>query len=48
MAKAAGCRSIGVSWGYHPVKRLRESGAEHIVESFDELEDTLDTMFAPA
>lgn len=48
MAKAAGCRRIGVSWGYHSVKRLRDGGAEHIVESFGELEDVLDTMFAPA
>ncbi|HLS19620.1 MAG TPA: HAD-IA family hydrolase, partial [Paracoccaceae bacterium] len=48
MAKAAGCRRIGVSWGYHSVKRLRAGGAEHIVESFDELESVLDTMFAPA
>lgn len=48
MARAAGCRRIGVAWGYHSVARLREGGAEQIIESFDELEDALDMMFAPA
>lgn len=48
MARAAGCRRIGVSWGYHPVDRLRKGGAEQIIESFDELEDALEIMFQPA
>ena len=37
MARAAGCASIGVSWGNHPVEALRGAGAGHIIEHFDEL-----------
>lgn len=37
MARAAGVRAIGVSWGYHPVADLREAGAETIVDTFDQL-----------
>lgn len=48
MGRAAGCRTIGVSWGCHPVERLRQGGAERIIESFDELDDALQIMFAPA
>lgn len=41
MGKAAGCRTIGVNWGYHPVTELREAGANAIAESMDELEALL-------
>ena len=41
MAKAAGARAIGVSWGYHAVTALREAGAEAIVETYGELEALL-------
>ncbi len=37
MGRAAGTRTIGVNWGYHPVEELREAGADAIVESMDEL-----------
>lgn len=37
MGKAAGCRTIGVNWGYHPVAELREAGADMIAENMDEL-----------
>ena len=37
MARSAGVRRIGVTWGYHDHARLVESGAEHLVHSFDEL-----------
>jgi phosphoglycolate phosphatase len=37
MGKAAGCRTIGVNWGYHPVEELRSAGADFIAESMDEL-----------
>jgi phosphoglycolate phosphatase len=37
MARAAGVRSIGVSWGYHPVAALEEAGAEAIAISYEEL-----------
>jgi phosphoglycolate phosphatase len=32
MARAAGVRAIGVSWGYHPVAALRAAGAEVIID----------------
>jgi phosphoglycolate phosphatase len=37
MARAAGVRAIGVSWGYHPVADLRTAGADIIVDTFDQL-----------
>lgn len=42
MARAAGVRSIGVSWGYHPVHELTASGAGHIAETMDELHRALE------
>ncbi len=41
MGKAAGTRTIGVNWGYHPVDELRGAGADDIAESMDELEAIL-------
>jgi phosphoglycolate phosphatase len=37
MGRAAGCRTIGVGWGYHPLGELREAGADHLVETMEEL-----------
>lgn len=37
MAKAAGARAIGVSWGYHAPERLRAAGAEIVLDSFEDL-----------
>jgi phosphoglycolate phosphatase len=37
MGRAAGVRTIGVTWGYHTPDQLRTSGAERLVESYDEL-----------
>lgn len=37
MARAAGVRRIGVTWGYHDATRLTESGAQHLVQNYDEL-----------
>lgn len=34
MARAAGVRGIGVSWGYHPAERL---GGDFLIRSFSEL-----------
>ncbi len=44
MGKAAGCRTIGVGWGYHPAAELRNAGAGAIVESMEELSLTLKDM----
>lgn len=48
MARAAGCRALGVAWGYHPLDRIRAGGAEGIAESFEELETMLQVMCHPA
>ena len=37
MARSAGARAIGVSWGYHDVDRLRAAGADRVLGSFDDL-----------
>lgn len=37
MARAAGVRAVGVSWGYHPVAALREAGAQVIVDRLDQV-----------
>ncbi len=44
MGKAAGTRTIGVNWGYHPVDELRGAGADAIAESMEELEALLGGM----
>ncbi|HEY8579530.1 MAG TPA: HAD-IA family hydrolase [Beijerinckiaceae bacterium] len=35
MAKAAGVRAVGVSWGYHAADALTAAGAERVLESFE-------------
>ncbi len=44
MGRAAGCRTIGVSWGYHPIGELRAAGADVVAETMDELRHYLDDM----
>ncbi len=41
MARAAGVRAIGVSWGYHEAAALVEAGAERVIDSFEELDIAL-------
>jgi phosphoglycolate phosphatase len=42
MGRAAGCRTIGVGWGYHPLDELQEAGADHLVETMEELMEALE------
>jgi len=42
MGKAAGCMTIGVGWGYHPLDELRDIGADFVVETMDELKMALE------
>jgi phosphoglycolate phosphatase len=42
MARAAGCRAIGVAWGYHTPEELLAAGAEAVATSAAELEDLID------
>ncbi len=44
MGKAAGCCTIGVGWGYHPLDELREAGADHLVETMAELKAALEML----
>lgn len=41
MARNAGARAIGVSWGYHEPDRLLAAGAERVLGSFSELVEAL-------
>ncbi len=43
MARAAGMRGIGVSWGYHDAARL--AAAERIIDRFEDLPATLDDIW---
>jgi phosphoglycolate phosphatase len=42
MARAAGCRAIGVAWGYHAPEELLAAGAEAVAYSAAELEELID------
>ncbi len=42
MGVAAGCRTIGVGWGYHPLDELRAAGADDVVETMGELKAALE------
>ena len=37
MARAAGCRALGVAWGYHPADELTVAGAHAIADRVDHL-----------
>ncbi len=37
MARNAGVKALGVSWGYHPVEALRSVGAHDIADDFPQL-----------
>ena len=42
MARAAGCRAIGVAWGYHAPEELFAVGAEAVAETPAHLGELLD------
>jgi phosphoglycolate phosphatase len=44
MGRAAGCRTIGVGWGYHPLDELRDAGADMVVETMAQLAAALEAM----
>lgn len=41
MARRAGARALGVSWGYHPDSDLIEAGADHVARDFGDLMECL-------
>ena len=48
MGRAAGIRTIGVTWGYHPATALTRAGADALIDSFAALSETLDQLGVPA
>jgi phosphoglycolate phosphatase len=48
MARAAGVPAIGVAWGYHTREELRKSGADIVIESFDDLDHAIDKLIRNA
>ncbi|MBL4806868.1 MAG: HAD-IA family hydrolase [Rhodobacteraceae bacterium] len=46
MGRAAGFATIGVSWGYHPVDRIKAAGADLIIDDFAELDDALKKIWS--
>lgn len=48
MGRAAGCRTIGVNWGYHDRQRIEAGGAERIAEQFGDLTHMIDALWAQA
>ena len=44
MGRAAGVRTIGVSWGYHPLERIQKGGAHTVVDRFDALPQTITSI----
>lgn len=41
MGNEAGFMTVGVSWGYHPVERLDDAGADFIIDAYSELDEVL-------
>lgn len=41
MARAAKAGAVGVSWGYHSIAELEQSGADAVIDNFDGLSDLL-------
>jgi phosphoglycolate phosphatase len=46
MARSAGTRALGVSWGFHTAAEIAAAGAHEIHDSYDSLNQALD-RFAP-
>ncbi len=44
MARAARATGIGVSWGYHSIPELHQSGAFTVIDSFEGLAEMLDAL----
>jgi phosphoglycolate phosphatase len=44
MGNAAGCRTIGVAWGYHAADELRACGADLVVHTVEDLALALEDM----
>ena len=45
MGKAAGFATIGVSWGYHSMDRIKAAAPDYIIDSYEELDATLENIW---
>lgn len=45
MGKAAGFATIGVSWGYHSLERLKGAGPDIIIDEYGALDDALEQIW---
>ncbi|HGG04340.1 MAG TPA: HAD family hydrolase [Aliiroseovarius sp.] len=45
MARAAGFRTIAVSWGYHSATALTQAGADIVIDEFSVLQDALQALW---
>ncbi len=45
MGRAAGCHTVGVAWGYHPLDRVHRGGAHYVIEHFDRLDDVINEIW---
>ncbi len=48
MARAAGVRAVGVTWGFHTRAEIEASGADIVVDTFSELAEELERFGARA
>jgi len=48
MGRAAGFRTLGVAWGYHPVEALQRAGADLVIDSYAALAGALDDLWSMA
>ncbi|MEI4488040.1 HAD-IA family hydrolase [Frigidibacter sp. MR17.14] len=47
MGRAAGSRTLGVAWGYHPVAALMAAGADRVVGDYAQVMAAIDTLLGP-
>ncbi|OUS06889.1 hypothetical protein A9Q96_09010 [Rhodobacterales bacterium 52_120_T64] len=45
MGKAAGFATVGVSWGYHPLDRIKAAAPDYIIDGYAELDATLENIW---
>ncbi len=45
MGRAAGFKTLGVTWGYHPENELRAAGADVLVHQFDDVVAALNMLW---
>ena len=45
MGRAAGFRTVGVTWGYHATEDLKSAGADVLIDRYSDLPDVLNDMW---